>query len=352
MTVTTDRVQQGIVGDAVTTVFNYTIPYQDSDTLFVYKQDKHQTPFTEVLLRQSVDYTIVSDVSPNIIVTLITGGASVYPVPPDGLTVTWVRRETPVVQLDYDLTYTSPWVPVPTEAAFDSIILMMQELEEDINMAVKIGDFETPIPDLIPDPNKYLKWNSDGTAIISGAITDSGVESLLGRVEILEQTVINIQAELDAFEASTIASINNLQAQINALDVRVDSLELGGSAYRRAGKTVLTNSTYPTNTAISGLTFDYDTMTSANLYMEIKRSAVGDQRIESYMYNAVWVNNQWSVTIILSNMATAPTGINVVLVQNAPEKSVQLYFTAPTALPGTYDPANSWISWYTEDIIR
>lgn len=415
MTVTTDRVSQGIVGNGAQTVFNYTIPYQSATTLFVYKQ----TNSVETLLRQSVDYTIVATATPNIVVTLLIGGASVFALPPDGLTTIWVKRDTPITQSAYDLTATSPWVPVPTEAAFDALTLMVQELDDKVGKSIKVGDFDEPVDiSLTPDPDKYLKWDETGTNIISGTISDQQITELDVRIDNLELEVATLGAELNNLEVTVTTSIGDLQSQISAndtditalqttvtdhgirisvletdmstisdqaaavaaLDVRVDAIEAAlpimqddiaelqvkvtnlearmievearNFTYRRTGRVNLYDHLYPVDTIIPGLVFDYDFTSSSILNLEIRRSYVGDERVELYTYSAVWINGAWNLVVVMSDIPTAPTGIEIVMVQDLADKAIQLYFNAPTPASGTYVPLDSWIVWTTEDMVK
>lgn len=408
MTVTTNLVKQGVMGNGVTTSFNFTVPYIDPVDVKVYL--KKTAGYT--LLTKAKDYNIFLTPPAAQAVNLILGGTSIFIMAPPSGDEIWVIRESDFVQDFYDLNTNSPWPPVQTEEAFDRITLELQELK------VSITGIVTPPSSLpIGSPNKYLKWDATGAFIINSptdldaygtritalessmttlqstvsthtsqisslTTTINGhtsqitsinsqlttINSTLGshgsRITALETTVggltnqaaaiSTLQSQVAALQSqmTAVQDKNTTQdSQIAALDQRLTEVEIRNYTFRRTGRFMLINPTYP-STLLTGVTFDYDFTTSSALNLEIRRSVLGETRVEMVKYSAAWISNQWTLTVVSSDFPTAPTGVTLTMTQNLADRSVQINFSAASALTGTYDPLNSWIAWVIEDMVR
>jgi hypothetical protein len=265
MSISNENVKQIFTGDNSNTTFPFSIVYFDADEIKVYLRDESVSPATETLLTDITDYALTDGTDDGY---RIDGGTVEMVVAPASTEKLIVIRELNLRQDDFNPSPTSAYQPEQVEVTFDRLVAMAQQLDEQLDRTVKtspgsgISNLELPVA-----ANKFIKWNSSGTALITEAIDLTTLQSDLDSAEsnintnafAIAQLALRVTANEGAISAlqlqdvtlanqigvalsgvaNNLASIGILQAQQVLFNNRLNALEdfLGTSG----NQTILNN---------------------------------------------------------------------------------------------------------------
>ncbi len=173
MTVSIERVTQGIVGDGANLVFTYVIPFLVETNLTFTWLDTSSGIAT--LLTEGDDYTLDANLVDDVEITILLGGSSVFASAPVSTDTIYVRRKGTIDQVTYDREATDPFPPIPTEDRFDETVLRLQETEEATDRSLQTNDVDggKGIVVTVGVENTVLTWDDEGN--VKAGPSSSGI---------------------------------------------------------------------------------------------------------------------------------------------------------------------------------
>jgi hypothetical protein len=231
MTISNENVKQIFNGNGVTLSFPFSIVYFVAGELKVYLRD--ETTFVETLLTLTTHYTVTPGVNDGY---RINGGTLLMVTAPTSNQQVIVKRSLNLRQDDFDPAPTAAYQPEQVEVTFDRLVAMVQQLNELIDRAIKtslgsgITSLELPV-----GANKFIKWNSAGTALELETIdlttlqndiiaNTNNIAALGVTVAALSGAIAGLQSQIDdntADIATNAGNIGNTNAALSATDANV-----------------------------------------------------------------------------------------------------------------------------------
>lgn len=199
MTIDTDVNKISYTGTGAVSTYSYPFRvFVDADLVITLADDDDVQISPDLIL--NTDYTVsgAGGVSGGTI-TLI---GTYAPLPLDYTMV--IRRVRDVTQ-ETDLRNQGDFYPETHEDAFDHLIMVAQQLQEQINRTVLFevtGVLTGPILLPNPEPSLYLRWNAGGTTLenVSGTNDTVVTDALDARLDVIE--AYDIDTRVDVLEKS------------------------------------------------------------------------------------------------------------------------------------------------------
>lgn len=222
MTITNTKRLKVFIGNSSATEFDYDFYIPDADSLVV---SLYNTTTGVLTVVDSSDYSVTGLGSESF-------GAVTYPLVGSPITSTYwliVKRAVPNEQ-NLDMTNQSSLFPTDIETQLDLIVMMIQQLTEEGNRALKLteGDaFDNYIPDQTLIASRALAFDANGEPTIGPLVTDISSAS----------TYASNAAASAAAAAASAATVEDEKlvwqgawVTATAYDVN-DAVENGGSSY-------------------------------------------------------------------------------------------------------------------------
>ena len=167
MTLLSQTSKNVFVGDGATVLFSYTFRIFTDADLLVTIQDTSVTPQTEITLVLTSDYTVTGagDASGGTITLLLTGQLSSAPSATDNITI---QRALPITQ-PTDYVENDPFPAESHETALDRGRMIDQQLQEELDRAIKLAVNITGVSTVLPTPlaDAPIGWNSAADALVN-----------------------------------------------------------------------------------------------------------------------------------------------------------------------------------------
>lgn len=141
--------------DGVATIFYFSFWFfQDGDLVVKLRE----TDGTVRVLTQGLNYSVEGAGNRG-------GGKIIFTTPPASGTLLFVRRVRPLTQLTA-LRNQGGWFPEVQEDAFDHVIMLIQQLRRDLDLALKVPDHVYPFnTEIVPASGQLIGWNDTGTGL-------------------------------------------------------------------------------------------------------------------------------------------------------------------------------------------
>lgn len=184
----------------------YSGPYNIGDTVpipFSYMEGDHVDLYkNKELLRYNIDYTVL-------------GGNATLNIKVEASDKIVVLRDTPANN-DAEFPQEAPFDSEKINDAIDKIVMKLQELEEELDRALK-SDVDSPTGTIVglptPDPSKCLKWDTSGRSLINSKYdpdsqvtnaaywaqqAEESANRAAGYLQQIQELIANFEEQMDA----------------------------------------------------------------------------------------------------------------------------------------------------------
>lgn len=190
MTILSSNSRMSYTGNGATSTYSFTFKIFNQDDLLV--TVRHPTTGAETTLTITTDYTVTLNANGTGSITLVN--ASQAWLTAGNLTTSWklvIRRVVDLVQ-ETDIRNQGTFFPEDHENAFDYQVMLAQQIQDEVNRAVKLPETESgPIvlPSAVERAGNLLGFDSSGTPIATTEASGAALISSAGQVVVQENTL-------------------------------------------------------------------------------------------------------------------------------------------------------------------
>ena len=241
MTISSTANRTSTAGDGTVTAFTFPYLFFNANDLVV------------ILVTDSTGAEVIQEITTHYTVTgagIAAGGTvTMGTAPPSGKTLVIIRREQFTQTLD--LVENDPFPSDLIEQQFDTLTMLTQQLNTEIDRSVKLADGDTSgATTTLPSPvsDAFIKWNADGSALTTSSVTSG---QSLGANGTVAAPYYSYTSDPDS--GTFRIGANNLGVGVNGakvLDIGTSGLSVTGSV--TASGAVSVDDTTDSTSATSG----------------------------------------------------------------------------------------------------